>query len=221
MSAGDPHQTELWLIRHAESTGNRDGVLQGQEDLPLSPLGLRQADLAVKRLLTAHQKSPFAACYSSDLQRTRQTAEPLAAACGLEVIPDRRLREIDVGRWSGLTTSEIQVRFPDEWAAWQERSPTLRRGGGESYQDACNRMTPILLQIADNHPGGRILVVTHGGVIRAYLGGLLGLDLTNIWHLSVSNTAISRVRPFEIAIGGRRPRRGRIICINDVGHLDG
>lgn len=213
-------KTELWLVRHAESTGNRDNVIQGQEDRPLSPLGLRQARALADRLFKAHRRTPFTAIYASDLTRTRETADAAAMALSLKVTCDRRLREIDVGTWSGLTTAQISERMPDEWAAWQGRSPSLRRGGGESYQDAHDRIVPTIAEIAERHEGSRALVVTHGGVMRAYLAGLIGLDLTNVWHLSIGNTAICRIRPFETAIGGTMPRFGRLLCLNDCAHAE-
>ena len=108
-------KTELWLLRHAESTGNRDGKLQGQEDLPLSPLGQRQARAIADRLAAIHRRMSFAGLYASDLIRARETAESIGLACNLHITCDRRLREIDVGRWSGLTQEQITERFPEEW----------------------------------------------------------------------------------------------------------
>ncbi len=213
-------RTELWLVRHAESTGNRDNIIQGQEDRPLSPLGLRQSRALADRLFKAHRRTPFTAIYTSDLIRARETADAAALALSLKVICDRRLREIDVGTWGGLTTAQIAERMPDEWAAWQGRCPTLRRGGGESYQDAHDRITPAINELAEQHAGQRVLVVTHGGVMRAYVAGLIDLDLVHVWHFSIGNTAICRVRPFETAIGGSTPRTGRLLCLNDCAHAE-
>ncbi len=212
--------TEAWLIRHAESLGNAAHVLQGQEDLPLSPLGHRQARKLAERIVTAHRNRPFAAIYCSDLMRARETADTLAIAIGLPVVTDARLREIDVGRWAGLTQAQIAERFPEEWLAWQSRDPTMRRGGGESYQDAQIRLTPVILELSDRHQHQRVLIVTHGGVLRAYLAGVMGLPLSHLWHLGMSNTSIHRIRPFETAVGGSNPRKGRIVTFNDTAHLD-
>jgi len=213
-------KTELWLIRHAESTGNRDGVLQGQADLPLSSLGHRQARALADRLLKAHRRTAFSAVISSDLMRTRETADSIAMALNMRVDLDRRLREIDIGAWAGLNPEQIATQFPEEWALWQSRDAHMRRGGGESYHDAHDRFAPALTEIAALHPGSRVLVVTHGGVLRAYLAGLMGLPLGRIWHLSIGNTAITRVRPFDPAIGGNDPQCGRILTMNDCTHVE-
>ena len=213
-------KTELWLVRHAESTGNRDGLLQGQADLPLSSLGHRQARALADRLLKAHRRTPFSALVSSDLMRTRETADSIGMALNLRIDLDRRLREIDIGAWAGLNLEQIAAKFPAEYALWQDRHPDMRRGGGESYQDAHDRITPTLTEISEQHPGKRILVVTHGGVLRAYLAGLMGLSLGRIWHLSIGNSSITRVRPFDPVMGSNQPHPGRILTMNDCTHVE-
>ena len=82
-------------------------------------------------------------------------------------------------------------------------------------------MAAAITDLARKHPGGRVAIIMHGGVIRAYIAHLLGLDLRHIWHLTIMNTSITRARPFAPAIqGGRRPRPGRIDVINDASHLE-
>ncbi len=213
-------RTELWLLRHAESTGNRDGKLQGQEDLPLSPLGHRQARALADRLAKANRKVPFTALYASDLTRARETADSIGMGCDLRAQLDRRLREIDVGTWSGLTQEQIAVRFPGEWAAWRTRDPRMRRGGGESYVDARERIAPALAEFGERHAGGRVLIVTHGGVLRAWIADLMGIPLERMWHLAIGNTSLTRVRPYEVAVGGDAPHLGRILCLNDCTHAE-
>ena len=208
--------TELWLIRHGESTGNRDGILQGQADLPLSPLGHTQVLALAARLRGQH----FGALYASDLQRAQDTAAAVAAAVKLSLRTDANLREIDPGAWSGLTTAQIRVRFPAEWLAWQQRDVVMKRGGGESYVAAAERFRAACDRIAEAHPGERILVVAHGAVIRLYLTLAMGIDLDRTWHLMISNTSITKVRPFAVAFDGDRPLAGRVVVVNDHAHLE-
>jgi broad specificity phosphatase PhoE len=211
-----PPSSDLWLIRHGESTGNRDGLLQGQEDLPLTDLGHEQANKLAQRLA----RIDFSAIYSSDLGRALQTAVPLSEALHQSVALDARLREIHVGRWAGLTDEQIKEAYPDEWAKWQDRDPHLARGGGESYAVAQARIVAVLEELALRHAGERIAVVCHGGVMRAYLAHLLQLDLRDMWHITIGNTGICRIRPFAPSTGGSKHRYGRIETVNDLAHLE-
>jgi broad specificity phosphatase PhoE len=214
MSSGD--HVELWLVRHAESDSNRGKFIAGQSDVALTDLGHQQARQLAQRL-RSHQ---FSALYTSDLQRARNTAGYVAEVLSMQPRIDPRLRELDAGAWSGLTHAQIAERFPEEWARWQGRDPSMRRGGGESYRDGAERITAMLEQIAKAHAGERVLVFSHGGVLGLYLSTLMGLDLSRAWHLVISNTAICRVRPFEAAVSGDHARLGRILSVNDLAHLD-
>jgi probable phosphoglycerate mutase len=156
--------TRLFLVRHGESTWNADGRWQGQADPPLSALGERQAEAAV-----AGFSEPPDAVWTSDLARAARTADLLAA--GLELAPpraDARLRERDVGEWSGLTRAEIEERWPGYLAG--RRSPA----GWEDDDQLAERARAALRDLAGAAPGTCLLVVTHGGVIRTierHLGG--------------------------------------------------
>ncbi len=223
MDAGRELATELWLIRHGESMGNLEGRYQGHADLPLSPRGHEQASRLAQRLARIAARRPFAALYSSDLQRAQQTARPVSQALGLPVQVDPGLREIDVGVWAGLTFQEIAQRFPRQWAASTDVvDPHLERGGGESYAQAQARIVAQVNAIAQRHPGQRVLIVFHGGVLRAYLLHLLGLDLSNLRRLRTDNTAINRVLayPAPRGDGPGRALPGVVISVNDVAHLE-
>lgn len=153
----------VWLIRHAESEWNARGRWQGQADPVLSERGRVQADALAQRLKSAG----FSALVSSDLLRARETAEIVARAVGLPLCCDARLRERDLGAWSGLTTAEIQERWPAEFTRVQARDPDLRPGGGESIRDVARRARGFFEDLAREGSSGRLGVVAHGGVIRA------------------------------------------------------
>lgn len=149
-------RTHLLLVRHGESTWNVAGRWQGQADPPLSELGERQAAAAAAGL-----DDPPAAVWSSDLDRARRTAELLAEPHGLAPPrTDARLRERDVGEWSGLTRTEIEVRWPGWLAA--RHSPD----GFETDELLVARGLAAIRDIASNAPGATVYVVTHGGMIR-------------------------------------------------------
>ena len=153
----------LILARHGETDWNRDGIWQGHGDPPLNELGRRQAaDLAV-RLADVQ----IDALYSSDLRRAYETAEIVGRAKGLEITADPDLREMDVGSWSGLTSEDIATRFPG-----------MASHDGEAREAFDERAVGALTRIAGAHEGGHVLVVTHGGVVRALQRHVFGEPLS-------------------------------------------
>ncbi len=144
---------------------------------------------------------------SSDLTRAATTAEPIAAATGLPVVLDARLRELHLGAWQGLTLSEAAERYPDEHAAWRTGSD-VARGGGETYADAAARAGACLLEhLPDVPPGGSLLAVTHGGTARATLAALLELPAASWGRLTgLDNCSWSVL--VEHALGWRLEQHG-------------
>ena len=169
----------LLLLRHGQSTWNADGRWQGQADPPLSPLGEEQARDAARRLT----RGQFARIVASDLQRAYRTAEILAAALELAVEVDPDLREIDVGDWQGLTRVEINERAPGALADWSEgRSESTP--GGELRTHLTDRARAALLRAAAaSSQGDKVLVVSHGALIRN-LDRVLGLQPHGIGNLA-------------------------------------
>jgi broad specificity phosphatase PhoE len=159
---------EVWLIRHAESAWNALGRWQGQSDPGLSARGRTQARALAGTLAGAR----LAALYTSDLRRASETAACLAATLALEPRPDPRLRERDLGAWSGLTTPQIAGRFGDDLARLRAHDPELRPGGGESTSQVRARLRRFLEVLAAESGGGPIALVTHGGVIASLLPGV-------------------------------------------------
>lgn len=162
--AGMP--SRLLVVRHGESTWNAARRWQGWADPPLSPVGEAQARTAAS-VLGALGIGVIA---TSDLRRARRTAELLAEGVGLDpgsVIVDAGLRERDIGAWSGLTTDEIEARWPGMIAAWR-RGEVASPPGGEDDAAFRARVVGALQRIAAQADGaGHVLVVSHGGAIRA------------------------------------------------------
>ncbi len=142
----------ILLARHGETDWNRDGRFQGWADPGLNETGRAQARLLAAQLADV----PFDAVYSSDLRRAHETALIVAEPHSVPVVIDRGLREIDVGSWSGLTRAEIEARFPG-----------MEHHDGESRDDHLARVLEAVERIAGDHPGERILIVSHGGSLRA------------------------------------------------------
>jgi broad specificity phosphatase PhoE len=164
--------TLVILARHGESDWNLAGRWQGHSDRPLTERGRNQAEALARRLA----ETPLDAVYSSDLARARDTAAVVAAAQGLAVEAVAELREVDVGSWSGLTRDEAAERFPDGYRRWLERQGPGWEDG-ETYEQMGGRVIAALHGIARRHPGGRVLVVSHGGSLRAVLAAAAGVDV--------------------------------------------
>ncbi|HYF58810.1 MAG TPA: histidine phosphatase family protein, partial [Burkholderiaceae bacterium] len=134
--------TDLVLLRHGETAWNRERRIQGQLDVPLNDEGLRQAEAAARRLAAqaAHYRlvpapgCPAPALVSSDLQRCRQTAEPIARALGLEPAWDARLRERGYGPFETRTYAEVQRDSAEAFARWLSRDPDFALEGAETLR---------------------------------------------------------------------------------------
>ncbi|SRR6266568_8251553 len=153
--------TELLLVRHGETDWNAERRFQGHADPPLNETGRAQARAVADELAD----EGLDAVYSSDLARARETAEIIASHLDAEVRPLRELREIDVGEWQGLTWPEIEERFPEGVLNWHEHGHGWEHG--ETYDQLGKRIVAVLREIAGAHPGGRVLIVGHGGTVRA------------------------------------------------------
>jgi probable phosphoglycerate mutase len=147
-------------------------VFQGQADPPLDEVGHAQARAAAPVLAAFGP----AAIVSSDLARAADTAAYLGALTGLPVTFDERLREMDVGEWSGKTREEISRRFPESYAAWLN-GEDVRREGGETMAELADRVSASLREHLAGAGRGRLVVVTHGGTARVAVLSLLGLPV--------------------------------------------
>jgi broad specificity phosphatase PhoE len=163
--------TTVYLARHGESDWNVERRWQGHADRPLTDRGREQARLLAKRLADVKLE----AVYASDLRRAWETAQAVAATRGLEVVRLPELREVDVGSWSGYTRDECAERFPETFARWQQGGSGW--DDGESYEEMGERIIEAIRTIAAEHPDGAVLVVSHGGPIRAVHAHALGVDI--------------------------------------------
>lgn len=197
--------TELVFVRHAETVWNAEERWQGQTDVPLSASGREEVRLVAARLAGER----FDRVLASDLQRAHETARGIAPHADVEL--DRALREMHLGAWCGLLHREVQERFPDELRALQRGEDRRIGGDGETVVELAARVTAAVARIERESAGARVLIVTHGGVIRALLLDVLGLTGKTRPLFGSRNTAITCLAVHE----GRR-----VLCsYNDARHL--
>jgi broad specificity phosphatase PhoE len=204
------HSTRLFLVRHGATVLSAEDRFAGSTDAPLSDEGREQ----VRRLAARLAREPLNAVYASPLGRTMETARILAGPHSLEVRARAELREITHGRWEQLTRREVQERFPEEVAAWDEDPYTFAPEGGESGLAVTARALPALIEIVRAHAGEKVLVVSHKATIRLLLSSLLGFDPRRYRDNLDQSPAALNIVDF------RDPARARLSLFNDTSHYD-
>ena len=183
------------LLRHAETAVRHAGRFVGSTDLPLAPEGRRKAALLASGI--ASMRPSRLVC--SPLLRARQTAEPLGEALGMvpEIDPD--LREIDFGRWEGMTFDAIRESDPEGVARWARFEPDFAFPGGESIDRFLARVRRAAKRLARLAEGDApsVLAVTHGGVIRAMICHLLGLPPRHYVLFDVRPAALAKIAVYD------------------------
>ncbi len=169
---------QLIVLRHGRTSWNAEGRFQGQADIPLDERGLAQARHAAVVLA---ELAP-AAIVASDLGRAQQTAEALAVKTGLEVGTDRRLREIHVGSWEGLTAAEVIEVDPELGARYLRGEDVRRSATGETIAEVADRVAEALTEIGEAaEDGSTVIVVMHGLAARVGVCRYVGLPQAT-WH---------------------------------------
>ncbi len=179
-------ERRLVLWRHGQTTWNLEHRFQGQTDVPLDELGVRQAAGAARLLAELDPQ----VIVSSDLSRAFDTASALAGRTGLVVATDPRLRETDGGQWEGMRRDELLRTDPDAYTAWL-RGEFIRPGvtGEDRHVVGERMMAAISDALAKTDPGRTAVVVSHGGACRAVMAPLLGRAFEQIRFLSVMRNA--------------------------------
>ena len=175
--------TTLWLVRHGQTDWNVERRYQGHSDTPLNAIGIEQAAQAAEALAGAH----YAALYSSDLQRARVTAEAIGNRLGLEVLVDQRLREVHLGDWEGMLSTDIQEQYPVEWEMRRQNLLHARPPGGENIEELAARIWPVFDELAARHRGEHVIVVSHGMALATVLCRTQGVALNDARDLIPEN----------------------------------
>ena len=165
--------TRILLVRHGATALTADDRFAGSTNVPLSDVGRSQATSLGVRLASVS----LSAIYAGPTQRTMETARIVSAMHGMDITAEPCLREIDYGHWEGLTRTEVERQFANEYAMWEEDPLTFAPQSGETGLSVVNRALPLMRDIVARHRHRTVLVVSHKGTNRLLISALMGLDM--------------------------------------------
>jgi probable phosphomutase (TIGR03848 family) len=180
--------TTVLLVRHGQTPSTGTTLPGRARGLHLADKGREQAEVAAARIARLDK---VAAVYASPLERTRETAAPIARALGLRVRTERGLLECDFGDWTGGSLKELAKR--PEWRTVQRYPSGFRFPRGESFVEMQTRIVSALARLVARHPGETIVAVSHADPIKAAVADALGTHLDLFQRIVVSPCSISAV----------------------------
>ncbi len=179
-----------WLtVRHGETDWNRQGRVQGQTDVPLNDEGRAQAAALGKALHGVQIDTAF----SSDLSRAHETAKLVLGERPIDIGVTSNLREMKYGSYEGLIFEELARHDPGYYSAWHNGDPELAAPNGENFHQLYERVSVFVRELKDKIQGDTVLIVAHGGSIRALLLILLGLPIKAFYHFSIASGGLAVV----------------------------
>lgn len=182
--------TAIYLIRHGKPDFPSDRIYNDATEHPdLTAEGREQAASCVDYLVG----EDIEAIYASPLARTLQTAEFLAKSLGIEISTETALQERGFGVWDGLTFTEIEQDYPQEYQAWKQDQVGFTPQGGETMREVAERVEYCLQGIISRHKGGKIAVFTHMGPIRLAVTRAFEIPITQYRQIRVDYAGISRI----------------------------
>lgn len=198
----------LIIARHAESGMNDQNRIQGHQDSKLTAQGNRQAALLAKRL----GGMKITKIYSSDLGRAMATSRAVAAKLRLPILEEPRLREINLGRWEGLTPEEVNAQFQNGYNLWRKSPSSVVIPDAETVRSFHVRIRKIFEEIGRTEKKGPVFVMTHGGVIASLLTHWLEADFDRVLlNVKIDNTSLT--------FAEFKKNRVVLHAINDIAHL--
>ncbi len=197
-----------FIVRHGETEWNAQGRIQGHTDISLSDIGIQQSRLVAQRLAGVS----LDVAYSSDLARSAETARQILEQRNVPLHTTERLREFNKGVFEGLTPEETGQRYPDLYKASQVNDLDFAPPGGESIRQTSARMNAIMTELRARHPDENVLIVGHGGALRAGFVALLELPLEANWRFAMTNCGLSVLDIY--------PDNAVLRLYNDSSHLD-
>ena len=183
--------TKILLIRHGETVANRGGIFAGYTDSQLTDIGYKQAEKTAQ-YVTEHYK--VSGVHASDLQRAFETGKAVADCLGIEVIPEKGMREIFGGAWENVKFAELCEKYPDEYGVWLHDIGKCKCVDGESVEELRERVMETLTRIAFKNEGKTVVVATHSTPVRVVQCLIEHGDLTKMREVPwVSNASVSEI----------------------------
>ncbi len=199
----------IYITRHGETEWNAAGRIQGHTDVPLSQRGREQARMLAHRL----SHTPISAAYSSDLSRAAETARIALGRRDIPVTFTPELREYHKGVFEGLTEAEYRDKYPHLYQPSLVNDLDFAPPGGETVRETSARLASIVQRVQDAHMDESVLIVGHGGSLRAGIVSLLDLPLEANWKFAMRNCSLTVIYTY--------PDNAVMHLYNDTSHISG
>lgn len=201
--------TRIILVRHGETSYNKEHRYQGNKDIPLNETGIKQAELLAQSL----KDVPIDIFISSPLQRAYVTTQKVAEMHGMNIeYTDPRLKEIDFGDWTGQYIDDLQKNYPEQFAVWKKKPWLTIMPNGESLQDMQDRGRAALNDIVAKYPGKTVFVGAHSVLNTVVICSVLNISLEHFLQIPQSNTCVNVL---EYKNGS-----WRVLLMNSTTHLN-
>ncbi len=201
--------TKIILVRHGQTTWNKDKKYRGSKDISLNDQGREEARLAGEWL----KGETIHAAYSSPLSRARDTGEAIARHHGLKVSELPGLSDICYGDWEGQTHGEVKEKYAELFHQWETSPQTVRFPGGETLEEVKARALAAVHEVVQRHPDQTVVLAAHRAVNKVLIATLIGLDNSHFWRIGQETTAINRLE--------WNGDTWQSMGLNDTGHLRG
>ncbi|MEK7165945.1 MAG: histidine phosphatase family protein [Patescibacteria group bacterium] len=199
--------SKIYLVRHAESIANTQGIYQGVTyDTDLSALGKKQAEALAK----IFQNIKIDTILASPLKRTYDTAQSVGKLKKTQVLQETAIIETNHGEWEGKHKHMIRKTWPKLYKKWQKFPSSVHFPGGEDFLDTQKRVLKWWQELCQNHVTD-MLVVSHVNIIQIIIANILNTKLNRIWKFPMQPTAVSHI---EVSYG-----LAKLLKLNDASHL--
>lgn len=178
---------KLYIVRHGETNWNLKGKTQGIKNSILTEKGLLQAQLLAMKLKHKNIQD----IYSSDLSRAKSTAAIISKVLEIPYSYSKDLKEVNFGKWEGLTNEEIMKKYPNEFERWHSKPHRFWAPEGESLKDAQERIVKFIGNLLINSQEDNLLIVSHSSIIKLFLLHILNMDLCDFYKLKQDNCCIN------------------------------